>query len=65
VKDIVTLSPVSTSPTADAVVTVMESHVGAHVGLLHRADDEGAYRHLHMAWHFLLKNEDGLPADGF
>lgn len=57
-REVITLTPVSTAPTADAVVTVCESPVGAHVGLSYRVDDAGARRHLHLAFHFLLKNDE-------
>lgn len=59
----VTLTPLSTAPVADAVVTVCKSPVGAHVGLLYRVDDAGARRHLHLAFHFLLKNDEAPEAD--
>ena len=59
----VTVAPISKTPAEDAVITVMEGAVGAHVGILYRADDEGARRHLHLAWHFLLKNEAAPLAD--
>lgn len=58
----VTLTPVTTAPMADAVVTVCKSPVGAHVGISYRVDDAGARRHLHLAFHFLLK-DDEAPAD--
>jgi len=63
VKEAVTLMPVATAPKADAVVTVCESPVGAHVGLSYRVDDAGARRHLHLAFHFILKNDEAPVAD--
>jgi len=54
----VTLTPVTTSPKADAVVTVCKSPVGAHVGLSYRVDDDGARRHLHLAFHFRLRDDE-------
>ena len=62
-REAITLTPVATAPVADAVVTVCESPVGAHVGLSYRVDDAGARRHLHLAFHFLLKNDDAPVAD--
>lgn len=55
--DAVTMKSATVSPTEDSVVTVMTSPVGAHIGLLYRATDEGTRRHLHLAWHFSLKDE--------
>jgi hypothetical protein len=63
VRDSVTLTSVSTVPAADAVVTVCESPVGAHVGLSYRADDAGARRHLHLAFHFRLRNDEAPDDD--
>lgn len=62
-REAVILTPVSTMPTVDAVVTVCEGLVGAHVGLYYLVDDAGARRHLHLAWHFSLKNDDKPDAD--
>lgn len=62
----VVLHRVSTRPRQAAVVTVMEGLVGAHVGLDYQdADDEGARRHLHLAWHLRLENVPVPPADAF
>ncbi len=63
--DAVVVLPISRTPVVDAVVTVMKSPVGAHVGLLHVADDDGARSHLHMAWHFRLKNEPAPASEAF
>ena len=61
-KETVTLTPMSTAPMADAVVTVCKGEVGAHVGLSYRTDDAGVRRHLHLAFHYLLKNDEApLP----
>ena len=38
-------------PQVDAVLSVTTSPVGAHVGILYRADDDGTLRQMHMAWH--------------
>ncbi len=59
----VTLTPVTTAPMADAVVTVCKSPVGAHVGISYRVDDDGARRHLHLAFHFLLKDDEAPDAN--
>ncbi len=59
----VTLKPAATVPTEDAVVTVMPSVVGAHVGILYRIDRAGSRRHLHLAFHFDLRDEPGAPGD--
>ena len=59
----VTLTTVTTAPMADAVVTVCKSPVGAHVGLFYRVDDAGARRHLHLAFHFLLKDDRAPDVD--
>ncbi len=61
--DVVILTSISTLPVADAVVTVCKSPVGAHVGLYYRIDDAGGRRHLHLAFHFLLKNDDAVEPD--
>jgi hypothetical protein len=61
--DAVTLTPVSTAPTADAVVTVCKSPIGAHVGLSYRIDDTGTRRHLHLAFHFRLQNDEAPEPD--
>lgn len=60
-----TVAPMSKTPDKDAVVTVMKGSVGAHTGLLYVANDDGARRHLHLAWHFLLKDDEAPPADAF
>ncbi len=59
----VTLTPVTTAPMADAVVTVCKSPVGAHVGISYRVDDAGARRHLHLAFHFRLKDDEAPDVD--
>lgn len=59
----VTLMPVTTAPMADAVVTVCKSPVGAHVGISYRIDDAGARRHLHLAFHFLLADDEAPDVD--
>ncbi len=59
----VALRPSSVAPAEDAVVTVMKGAVGAHVGLHYRADHGGSRRHLHLAFHFLLKDESAPPAE--
>lgn len=59
----VNLMPMSTEPVVDAVVTVNTGAVGAHVGLYYRADDAGARQHLHLAFHFRLKNDSAPDAD--
>jgi hypothetical protein len=59
----VTLMRASSAPTAHAVVTVAPGEVGAHVGLSYRADDSGARRHLHLAWHHRLQNDEALGDD--
>ncbi len=60
----VTLMRVSSAPTAHAaVVTVAPGEVGAHVGLSYRVDDSGARRHLHLAWHHRLQNDEVLGDD--
>jgi hypothetical protein len=64
-EDAVVMMSVSTIPAKDAVVTVMRSPVGAHVGILYRADDDGARRHLHLAWHFRLQNDTAPPVEAF
>ncbi|HSO00783.1 MAG TPA: hypothetical protein VLS89_20970 [Candidatus Nanopelagicales bacterium] len=61
----VTLKPVSSAPIEDAVVTMMKGAVGAHVGLLYRADHEGTRRHLHLADHFSLRDDLTAPSDAF
>lgn len=61
----VVLVPVSTVPEADAVVTVCKSPVGAHAGLSYRADDAGMRRHLHLAFHHLLRNDEAPSPDAF
>lgn len=61
--DHVTLKSAATLPTESAVVTVMVGAVGAHVGILYRTDDAGSWRHLHLAFHFRLRNESGAPHD--
>lgn len=61
--DSVVLAPMSTPPDADAVVTVCKSPVGAHAGLSYRSDDAGARRHLHLAFHFALRNDEAPSAD--
>ena len=62
----VVLHSVSTRASQPAVVTVMEGAVGAHVGLDYQdADDEGARRHLHLAWHLRLENAPVPPDDAF
>ncbi|WP_437726954.1 hypothetical protein [Sorangium sp. So ce861] len=59
----VILMPVSPAPTAHAVVTVATGEVGAHVGISYQVDDAGARRHLHLAWHHRLRNDDALEDD--
>lgn len=59
----VTLTPVTTAPVADAVVTVCKSPVGAHVGISYRVDDDGARRHLHLAFHFRLQDDEAPDID--
>jgi hypothetical protein len=50
---------------SDAVVTVSSGPVGAHVGILYLADDEGNCCHLHLAWHYVLENVPNPPNDSF
>jgi hypothetical protein len=65
----VTLRPVATKDpiVEDAVVAVMRGAVGAHIGVLYRAGHGEAHRHLHLAWHFQLRDEDvsALPSGAF
>ena len=55
---------VTEHPAHDAVVTVMRGAVGAHVGILYRADDDGKRRHLHLADHYSLRDDESI-ADAF
>lgn len=61
----VTVHVVAEKPIVDAAITVMEGAVGAHVGILYVADDEGRRRHLHLAWHNQLKDEESPSDDAF
>ncbi len=56
-QETVNLLPVSQPPRHHSVLTVCKSPVGAHVGLWYRDDDVGERRHLHLAFHFQLKND--------
>lgn len=61
----IVLRRASVSPTKDAVVSVMKGAVGAHIGLLYLANDDGMRRHLHLAFHYRLADDPGPPDDAF
>ncbi len=60
--DAVIVRPASDIPAEDVVVFVMKGAVGAHVGMLYRADAAGERRYLHLAWHHRLQNEPTLSS---
>jgi hypothetical protein len=61
----VVLHPISAHPAEAAVVTVMQGPVGAHVGLLYQADDDGGRRYLELAWHLQMRDEEVPPPEAF
>lgn len=69
VSDLLTASP----PSPRAVLFVHPSAVGAHVGIVYAANDDGARRVLHQAWHYDTRDEslgefladDGAPSPRF
>jgi hypothetical protein len=65
VTDDVTLKPIADLiAIPDAVVTACAGAVGAHVGILYLANDDGVRDHLHLAWHYDLRNDRGQPSEG-
>lgn len=59
----VVLRPVAREPVESAAVTIMKGAVGGHVGLFYQFNDDGARRHLHLAWHLRLDDDPAAPAD--
>lgn len=47
-----------------AAVTLGPSPVHTHAGVLYQHAEDGAVRHLHLAWHHRLYDESGLPEGG-
>jgi len=47
--------------TVSAAATLGPSAVHTHGGVLYQRSEDGAVRHLHLAWHHQLRDDDGLP----
>ena len=63
VQEALTVLPMAAPQAQRAAVTIMPGAVGAHIGVRYVADDDGALRHMHLAFHHAFEDSACAPDD--